>query len=98
MITVDAPVHVDLAVRRTRDGLLSVHFLNLARVQRGETEFPPMDPYPAAGPFTVHLRTPRQPTAVRWEPEAQAIEWSWHDGILTAVVPGLHIHGVLLVE
>ncbi|MHB8861802.1 MAG: hypothetical protein ACYC6N_05320 [Pirellulaceae bacterium] len=98
VITVDAAAHVELALRRTRDGLLSVHFLNLARVQRGETEFPSMDPYPAAGPFTVCLRTPQQPTAVRWEPESKAIEWSWRDGILTAVVPGLHIHGVLLVE
>ena len=90
--------HVDLAVRRTRDGLLSVHFLNLARVQRGETEFPPMDPYPADRIVYGASPLPDKPTAVRWEPEGQAIEWSWHDGVLTAVVPGVHIHGVLLVE
>jgi transcriptional regulator of aromatic amino acid metabolism len=36
VITVDVVAQVDLAVRRTHDGLLSVHFLNLARVQRGE--------------------------------------------------------------
>ncbi len=98
VVTVDAPAHMELAVRRTHDGLLSVHFLNLARVQRGDTEFPPMNPYPAAGPFTVRLRSPEKPSAVQWEPEAQAIEWSWRDGILTAVIPGLHIHGVVLVE
>jgi hypothetical protein len=98
MITVDAPVHIDLAVRRTREGQLCVHFLNLARVQRGETEFPPMDPYPAAEPFTVHLRVSDKPIAVRWEPEGQTLEWTWHEGTLTVVVPGLNIHGVLLVE
>lgn len=98
VITVDAAAHVDLALRRTRDGLLSVHFLNLARVQRGETEFPTMDPYPVEPSFSVRLRTPAKPTAVRWEPKSKAIEWSWRDGILTAVVPDLQIHGVLLVE
>lgn len=98
IVTTDAPVHVDLAVRRTRDGLLCVHFLNLARVQRGETEFPPMDPYPATGPFQVHLRLPDKPLAVRWEPAGQALEWTWRDGILTTVVPGVAIHSVLAVE
>ena len=57
-----------------------------------------IDPYPAAEPFTVHLRVPDKPTAVRWEPEGQTLEWTWHEGTLTAVVPGLNIHGVLLVE
>jgi hypothetical protein len=97
IITVDAPSQVDLAVRRTREGLLCVHFLNLSRVQRGETEFPPMDPYPATAPFMVRLRVPDKPTAVSWEPEGQALEWTWHDGVLTAVVPSVQIHGVLLV-
>lgn len=97
-VEADAPATVDLALRRTRDGKLSIHFLNLARVQRGETEFPPMDPYPAVGPFAVRLRTPQKPAAVRWEPEGQTVEWSWREGLLTATVPSLQIHGVLLVE
>jgi hypothetical protein len=97
-VETDAPPTVDLALRRTRDGRLSVHFLNLARVQRGDKEFPTMDPYPAVGPFTVRLRTPQKPAAVRWEPEGDQVKWSWRDGILTATVPGLQIHGVLLVE
>ena len=98
VITVDAAAHVDLAVRRTCDGRLSVHFLNLGIVQRGETEFPTMDPYPVEPPFSVRLRTPQKPKSVRWEPQSQPIEWSWSDGILTATVPNLQIHGVLLVE
>ena len=71
LVETDAPPTVDLALRRTRDGKLSVHLLNLATVQRGETEFPAMDPYPATGPLAVRLRVPQQPAAVRWEPEGQ---------------------------
>jgi hypothetical protein len=98
IVNTDAPAHVDLAVRRTHEGQLCVHLLNLARVQRGETEFPPMDPYPATGPFTVHLRLPEKPLAVRWEPDGPVVEWTWREGLLTTVVPGLSIHGVLVVE
>ena len=97
-VEADAPSTVDLALRRTRDGRLTVHCLNLARVQRGETEFPQMDPYPAVGPFAVRLRTPHKPAAVRWEPEGPNVEWIWSDGLLTATAPGLQIHGVLVVE
>ncbi len=97
-VEADAPYHVDLALRRTRDGKLSVHFLNLAKVQRGEAEFPPMDPYPAVGPFVVRVRTPQKPVAARWEPAGEKVEPSWRDGILTATVPSLEIHGVLRVE
>lgn len=97
-VETDAPAHVDIALRRTRDGRLSLHFLNLAKVQRGQTEFPPMDPYPATGPFAVRLRTPHKPAAAHWEPEGQKVAWTWRDGLLTATVPGLEIHGVLVVE
>jgi hypothetical protein len=97
-VEADAPATVDLALRRTRDGRLSVHFLNLAMVQRGETDFPPLDPYPAVGPFALRLHTPQKPVAVRWEPEGREVQWAWHDGILTATVPGLQIHGALVVE
>ncbi|MCU0873087.1 MAG: beta-galactosidase trimerization domain-containing protein [Pirellulaceae bacterium] len=98
LVDTDAPPTVDLALRRTRDGKLSVHLLNLATVQRGETEFPVMDPYPATGPLAVRLRVPQQPAAVRWEPEGPDIQWSWHDGMLTATVPSVSIHGALIIE
>jgi hypothetical protein len=57
-----------------------------------------MHPYPAVGPFAVRLRTPQKPVAVRWQPVNQPLEWSWRDGLLTATVPSLEIHGVLVVE
>jgi hypothetical protein len=97
-VEADAPVHVDLSLRRTHSGRLAVHFLNLAKVQCGETEFPPMDPYPAVGPFAIRLRVPQKPAAVRWEPEGPKVEWTWSDGLLTATVPSLQIHGALVVE
>lgn len=97
-VETNAQPTVDLALRRTRDGKLSVHFLNLATVQRGETEFPAMAPYPAAAPFAVRLRVPQKPAAVRWEPEGRKAEWSWIDGTLTATIPSVQIHNALIVE
>jgi hypothetical protein len=97
-VETDAPSCVELALRRTSDGRLSVHFLNLSRTQRGETEFPQMDPYPAVGPFEVKLRTPRKPAAVVWAPDGRELKWSWHDGLLKTLIPGLSLHGVLVLE
>jgi hypothetical protein len=72
--------------------------LNLAQVQRGEPEFPLMDPYPTFGPFAVRRRTPHKPAAARWQPESPKVEWTWSDGLLTATVPRCAIHGMLMVE
>lgn len=96
-IETDAPPYVDLALRRTCNGQLSVHFLNLVTTQRDE-RFQTLDPLPVVGPFWVRLRTPQKPAAVYWEPDNRKADWSWRDGVLAATVPGVQIHGVLVVE
>jgi hypothetical protein len=86
-----------VAARPLAERRLTVHLLNLSRVPRGETEFRVMDPYPAVGSFAVRLRVRWKPAAVRWEPEGQAADRSWREGLLTASVPGLQIHGMLVI-
>ena len=54
--------------------------------------------YPATGPLAIRLRVPQQPAAVRWEPEGQQAEWSWRDGILTATIRSVQIHGAVIIE
>jgi hypothetical protein len=93
----DGPSGVDVALRRTRDGRLSVHLLNLSKIQRGDQHMK-LAPLPAVGPLTVRLRMPQKPAAVRWEPNADEIEWTWQDGVLRAIVPSLAIHGAVVVE
>ncbi|NUQ61319.1 MAG: family 10 glycosylhydrolase [Pirellulales bacterium] len=96
-VQIDGLGSVDVALRRTCDGRLSVHILNLSKIQRGD-QFLKLAPLPAVGPFTVRLRMAGKPAAVRWEPDGGQIDWTWEDPVLRAAVPGLEIHGALVVE
>ena len=96
MVEVEAPPCVDVAVRWAADGRLCVHLLNLSEAQRADRFLAP-DFIPPVGPLWVRLRVPKKPKKVRWLPDAKAVKWSWKKGILEAVIPSLHIHGVLVV-
>ena len=96
-VEVRGPAGVDVALRRTRDGRLSVHLLNTAALplpdRHGFTDFIP----PLAG-LEVAVRTAQRPRAVTWVPDGGRLDWSWRDGRLTVAVPRLAVHGVLVVE
>jgi hypothetical protein len=88
---------VDIALRKTAAGQLSVHLLNLANAPRAD-RFPTIDVIPPVGPIRVRLRVPVRPRRVRWVPDGGRPKWSWEGGMLTATVPCLAVHGVLVVE
>ena len=56
------------------------------------------DCIPPLGPITVVLRVRKRPQRVRWVPGGGRVPWQWSKGLLTARVPKLDIHGVLVVE
>ena len=96
-VTADAPACVDIALRRTREGQLCVHLLNLFGVQRAErflsTEWiPPLDS------LQIRLKISQEPQDVRWVPEGAHLDWAWSEDTLTVTIPRLDIHGVLVVD
>ena len=96
-VTIDAPACVDIALRRTREGQLCVHLLNLSGVQRAEC-FLSTERIPSLESLEVHLKMSQKPQDVRWVPEGGHLDWSWHDDTLTVTIPRLDIHGVLVVD
>jgi hypothetical protein len=96
-VIVEAPPTVDIALRRTADGRLTVHALN-------RTGFPVPDRYnftdfvPPVGPLEVRLKVAVRPKSVRWLPEGGELKWSWKDGVLKTTVPSVHIHGIVVVD
>jgi hypothetical protein len=96
-VQIEAPPYVDAALRRTRDGKLSLHLLNLAEAQRSDHFLNP-ESIPAVGPIEVRLRLPERPARVRWVPEGGRVKWSWEDGTLSVSLPRLVLHSVLVVE
>lgn len=97
MLQTDAPPCVDVALRRAADGRLAVHLLNLSHAQRAD-RFLHTDFIPPVGPFEIRLRLPNKPSAVLWEPEKASLQWKYQDGVLTARIPKLEIHGALVVD
>ena len=96
-VTVDAPSCVDISLRRTRGGQLSLHLLNLANAQRAD-RFLSTDCVPPAASIEARLRLACRPRAVHWEPGREALAWTWSEGTLAVSVPRLEIHGVVVVE
>lgn len=79
------------------DGRLCIHLLNLCGAEHAPTyRYPEL--IPSIGPIRVKMRVPQEPATVNWVPDGEDIEWSWSDGVITATIPRLHIHGVLVVE
>jgi hypothetical protein len=96
-INVEGPYDLDVSLRTTRDGKLSVHLLNTASMplpdRYGFTDFiPPLED------IRLTIKTPGQPKSVTWVPDGGQLDWSWRDGRLAVTVPKLKIHGVVVIE
>ena len=97
LVTVEAPPCVDIALRRTRAGKLSLHLLNLTNTQRAE-RFLSTDYIPTAGPIEITLRVAERPKRVRWSPSGRGLAWKWASGLLTVTLKQLAIHGVVVID
>jgi hypothetical protein len=96
-VKVEGPNCLDVSLRTTRDGRLSVHLLNTAGMplpdRYGFTDFiPPLED------IRLTIKTAARPKSVTWVPDGGALDWSWNDGRLSMTVPKLKIHGVVVIE
>lgn len=96
-VRVEGPYCLDVSLRTTGDGKLSVHLLNTANMPLPDrysfTDFiPPLDK------IQLTIKTAARPKSVAWVPDGGQLDWSWSDGRLTVTVPRLKIHGVVVIE
>jgi hypothetical protein len=97
VVRVEGPYCLDLSLRITRDGRLSVHLLNTAGMplpdRYGFTDFiPPLED------IRLTVKTPAKPKSVTWIPDGGTLEWSWSNGLLKVTVPKLKIHSVVVID
>jgi hypothetical protein len=96
-VTIEGPPTLDIALRRTADGRLSLHLLN-------RSNFPVPDRYnfidfvPAVGPVKVNLRSDTKPKDLTWMPDRRPLRWTWEKGWLQTIIPSVHRHGILVVD
>ena len=97
LATVEGPPTLDIALRRTADGRLTIHLLN-------RSNFPVPDRYnfidfvPDVGPVKVTLALDKNPKSVIWMPEGRPLKWAWKGGRLQTTVPAVPLHGILVIE
>lgn len=96
-ITVEGPPSLDVSLRTTRDGKLTVHLLNTSNMPLPDryvfTDFiPPLEN------VRLTIKTTARPNSLTWIPDGGPLDWSWKDGRLAVTVPRLHIHGIVLID
>jgi hypothetical protein len=96
-VLVDGPALVDVALRTTKSGRLSLHLLNRSNLPLPD-RYNFTDFIPAVGPLTVKIKTDKKPQKVTLAPEGLSLQWDWKSGLLSAVVPRVHIHSIVVVD
>lgn len=96
-VTVVGPACVEVALRRTQSGELSLHLFNRANVPTSPT-YELIDYVPPAGPLTIEMAVPNKPKRVDLVPVGPASAWTWADGLLKIAIPQVGIHEVLVVR
>jgi hypothetical protein len=96
-VSVEGPALVDVALRTTKNGQLSLHLLNRSNLPLPD-RYNFTDFIPSIGPLTVRIKTVQKPQKVTLLPEALSLKWDWKEGLLNTVIPSLHIHSILVIE
>jgi len=96
-VIVDGPPALDVALRTTKDGKMSLHLLNRSNLPLPD-RYNFTDFIPAAGPIAVRMRLAAKPKKVTLVPDGTKLKWTWKKGWLTAAIPQVHIHSVLVVD
>jgi hypothetical protein len=95
-VRIDGPPCIDVALRHTADGRLSVHLLNTAGLPLGSRTA--VDYIPPLSDVGVHVSTDRPPRRVTLEPGGAGLPFTYADGVASVIVPRLEIHEVVVVE
>jgi hypothetical protein len=91
------PWSVEIAARQ-KDGKRLIQLINRATDGYTAPNRHMVEHVPDAGAFTLSIPLAERPTRCYMAPEADGLEWTWKDGVLTAQIGGLGIHSVLVIE
>jgi len=96
-IRIKAPACVDVTLRR-RGNTVFVHLVNRSSGLPNLPSSGAIDELFPVGPVTVRMPLPADPRQVAWVLEEGPVEWKREEGVLTALIPAVRIHGILVIE
>ena len=95
-VTAEGSHEVDVSLRRTADGKLTVHLVNVSGPHRTDPFFNDIQP---VGPLTVRVKTDRAPGSVRLEPDARPLPFErGEDGFVTVAIDRIGIYDILVID
>jgi hypothetical protein len=78
-------------------GKLAINLINLSGPHEDRQALV-FDEIPPVGPLEIRIRQAVRPSKILLEPEHQALEFQYGDGMISLILPQLKIHSILMVE
>lgn len=97
LIRVQGPWFIEMAAR-AKEGTIYLQFVNRSVSGYLSPNRHMVEHVPDAGAFTVLVPLSTRPKRCYMAPQPVGLNWTWNAGILTAVIDGLHIHNILIIE
>ncbi len=94
-VRVQGSLFVDVSVRRSADGLLTVHLVNTSGPHETSGVIDRIDP---VGPLSVQIRTARKPVSVFIEPGHRKADFTFQNGQITLKLEKLAVHEIIAVD
>ena len=95
-VTVEGSHEVDVSLRRTPDGKLTVHLVNISGPHRTDPFFNDIQPI---GPLAVRVKTDKAPESVRLEPDGRALPFERDaNGYVAVALDRIGIYDILVIE
>jgi hypothetical protein len=94
-VTVEGSHHVDVSLRRSSDGLLGVHLVNVSGPHQTDPFFNDIQPI---GPLTVRVKTEKAPESVTMQPAGTELPFRWEDGYVTVSVDQVDLYDIVVVK
>lgn len=96
-LRVQSPYTLDVSLRHTVRGELSVHLMNTTNMPDGDRRSF-TDYIPEIAGITVSVKTDARPGSITLEPEKKELAFTYENGTATFTVPSFHIHSVAVIR
>lgn len=86
---------LDISVRFSKNGELTIHFVNVSGPHETEPIIENIDPVENV---EIALNLKQRPTSLKLEPSGIKLPFEWNDGVARTTAPSVPIHEILVVE
>ena len=96
MVQLKGSPDVDVSVNRLK-GKLMINLVNTSG-RHWDSKKPLFDTIAPVGPFEITIRAATKPAKITWQPGGQPLAFDYGDGAIRLTVPGVDIHGIIVVD